>query len=675
MILAAIVTHPIPIFFIVMLIILLGPLLLNRLRIPHIIGMIVAGVVIGPFGCDVLHNDESFRIFGQVGLLYLMFLAGLEIDMYHLRLNLRRGLFFGLLTLAVPLAAGILTAMYVQKLDLAASLLLGAMYAAHTLIAYPVAARYGITRAPAVVIAVVGTIIAVIGSLMVIALAVSIGHDGSADLSDILLLLLRMALWAGVLFFLYPKVTRWFFRNFSDRVNQYVFIMAMVFLAAWTASLIGLEGILGAFLAGLVLNRYVPAASPLMTSIEFVGNALFIPYFLISVGMMINLRVVGNVDTLIAAGIMLTVGIAAKWLPAYITQKVNGLDPFGRKTLFGLTVAHTAVALAVVTLGNEMGLLSETILNATILVILITCSMAPIITANAAPKLKIAMMSDDESMTQQTRVNNTLIAVSNPLTAPQLVELGVLMRNTRSHRFYAIHVRNDNSPSAKAMSANALALAKSSAAAADIAINEIERYDLNTVTGVLNALAERDITEVIVGMHRRSAVIDSFYGTKIEQLLQSTNRMVLISRIYMPLNTIARICVAVPRSAQYESGFARWVRCLARLTRQLGCRIIFCCHPEQQPLIREIIVDGSYGIRTEFRTVESLDSLIMLTARVHEEDLLVVISAREHSVSHTDEVTELPGMLQRNYARNNLLVIYPEQFGEDPTHLTSIFHH
>ena len=243
MILSAIVTHPIPIFFIVMLIILLGPLLLNRLRIPHIIGMIVAGVVIGPFGCDVLHNDESFRIFGQVGLLYLMFLAGLEIDMYHLRLNLRRGLFFGLLTLVVPLAAGILTAIYVQKLDITASLLLGAMYAAHTLIAYPVAARYGITRAPAVIIAVVGTIIAVVGSLMVIALAVSIGHDGVINLSDVLFLLLRMALWAAALIFIYPKITRWFFRNFSDRVNQYVFIMAMVFLAAWTASLIGLEGI------------------------------------------------------------------------------------------------------------------------------------------------------------------------------------------------------------------------------------------------------------------------------------------------------------------------------------------------------------------------------------------------------------------------------------------------
>ena len=662
----ALVTQPVPIFFIVLCIILLAPILLNRLKIPHIIGMIVAGVVIGPYGFNILSADSSFQIFGQVGLLYLMFLAGLEIDMYHLKLNLRRGFVFGLLTLFIPLVVGVATSMLILRLGFTTSLLLGAMYAAHTLISYPVAARFGITKTPAVLIAIVGTIIAVVGSLLVIATAVNIEREGEFSLLAILWLIIKMGIWVVAIVYAYPRLTRWFFKGHSDRVTQFVFVLAMVFLASWTAQLIGLEAVLGAFMAGLVLNRYVPVASPLMTSIEFVGNALFIPYFLIGVGMMINLRVALNPETLAVAAIMLAVALSVKWLPAYIAQKANRLDGSSRRVIFGLTAAHTAVALAVVTLGYQWGMLSSVMLNATILVILITCGLAPIITSTGAAKLKISTI-DQDKMIRHTRRNNSLIAVSNPLTVGQLVDLGVLMRNDRgSHNFNAIHVRNENTPSAKALSRNSLDIAKRTAAAADIKINEIERYDLNTATGILNAISERDITEVILGMHRRTAVIDSFLGSKVEQLLKSTNRMLIINRCYIPLNTVTRIVVQVPRDAQYETGFSRWVRAIARLTRQLGCRVIFCCHEDVQPLIRGVLYQENYGIRCEFRTVTSHDEMILLSGRILDDDLFIVISARPQSVSYTDEVTEMPSLLQRNFSRNNLLIIYPEQFGEQP---------
>ncbi len=665
MIAAALVTQPVPIFFIVLVIILLAPLLLNRLKIPHIIGMIVAGVAVGPYGFDILSNDSSFAIFGQVGLLYLMFLAGLEIDMFHLRLNLRRGLLFGLLTLLVPLGLGVAFSMLAMRLGLVTSLMLGAMYAAHTLISYPVAARFGITKAPAVLIAIVGTIMAVAGSLLVIATAVSIHTEGSFNAMAIVWLIIRMGLWTAAVVFLYPRVTRMFFKTYSDRVTQYVFVLAMVFLAAWTAQLIGVEAVLGAFLAGLVLNRYVPHGSPLMTSIEFVGNALFIPYFLIGVGMMINLRVVLDPDTLAAAGMMLAVALASKWIPAFVVQKANGLGSCSRNVMFGLTAAHTAVALAVVSLGYRMGILSEVMLNATIVVILVTCAAAPIITAAGAARLKISMLDKDD-MIRHTRTNNSLIAVDNPLTAASLVDLGLLMRNDRGrHSFYAIHVRNENSTRAKAVSAAALDAALTTAAAANVSMEQVERYDLNTVTGILNAISERDITEVILGMHRRTTVIDTFFGSKVEQLLRSTNRMLIISRCYIPLNTVTRIIVAVPRDAQYETGFSRWVRAVARLTRQIGCRVIFCCHSDVQPLIQGVLYQENYGIRCEFRTIDSLDSMILLAGRILDDDLFVVISARPHSVSHTDEVTEMPSLLQRNFSRNNILVIFPEQFGEE----------
>ena len=667
------VTQPVQIFFIVLVIILFTPLLLNRLKIPHIIGMIVAGVVIGPYGFNVLDNDSSFAIFGQVGLLYLMFLAGLEIDMYHLRLNMRRGLLFGVLTLVIPLALGVLTSVWLLDLDWLTSLLLGAMYASHTLISYPVVARFGVTKAPAVLIAIVGTIIAVIGALLVLAAAVNVRREGAFDLLAMLALIARLVAWCVALLYLYPRVTRRFFKSHNDKVTQYVFVLAMVFFAAWTAQLIGLEPVLGAFFAGLLLNRYVPPASSLMGSIEFVGNALFIPYVLISVGMMINVRVIANVDTLTVAAIMLVVAIVSKWLPAFIACRVNRLDSSSEGVMFGLTAAHTAVALAVVTLGFNLGMLDTRILNSTVLVILVTCALAPIITAANASKLKVRMLAaeEEDGVIRQTRVNNTLITVANPATAAPLVDLAVLMRNDRGrHSMFALHVRDDNTKSARNLTHASLEAARKAGAAADVQIETLERYDLNTVTGVLNVIEERDITEVILGMHRRAGVIDSFFGNKVEKLLRSTNKMVLISRCFIPLNTVTRIVVWVPFRAQFETGFSRWVRGLARLTRQLGCRIIFSCCADAQPLIRGVIYRENYGIRCEFDTLESDDDYVLLANKILDDDLFVIIGARPNSVSYTSSMAEMPTFLQRYFAHNNLLIVYPEQFGEGPA-LTS----
>lgn len=669
----ALVTQPVQIFFIVLAIILFAPILLNQLKIPHIIGMIVAGIIVGPYGFNILDNDSSFAIFGQVGLLYLMFLAGLEIDMFHLKLNLRRGMLFGVLTLLIPLAMGILTSVYLLNLDWTTSMLLGAMYASHTLLSYPVAARFGITKAPAVLIAIVGTIIAVIGALLVLAATVSIRLEGYFKVSAVALLMLKLAIWVAALIYLYPRLTRMFFKKYNDKVTQYVFVLVLVFFAACTAQLIGLEGVLGAFFAGLLLNRYIPIGSALMASIEFVGNALFIPYFLISVGMMINLRVFGDISTVAIASVMLTVALISKLLPAYLAQKIYRFDKYSRNVMFGLTAAHTAVALAVVSVGYRLEMFDERILNSTIVVILFTCALAPIITSAAAAKLKVKMVEEDgnEDATRRIRLNNTLIAAASPDTTGPLVDMAVLMRNTRgTHNFYALHVRNDNNKSSKIISRDSLEIAKKTAAAADIAVETLDRYDLNTVTGVLNVIEERDITEIILGLHRRQTVIDSFFGNKVEQLLRSTNKMLIIVRTFIPVNTFTRVLVWVPAGAHYETGFSRWVRAVSRLTKQIGCRIVFCSHADTQPLIRGVIYSENYAIRCEFKTIGGWDDFVLMSNQVNDDDLFVVIGARAQSVSYHSEMTELPGFLQRYFAHNNLMMIYPEQFGEAPV-LTS----
>lgn len=410
---APLITQPVPIFLTVMAIILLTPLLLGRLKIPQVIGLILAGVAVGPHGFNLLARDMSFEVFGQVGILYLMFLAGLEIDMYHLKKNLRKGLCFGFLTFLIPLLLGAAVAAVWLGLRPLTALLLASMFSAHTLIAYPIVSRFGLTKAPSVVIAIAGTIVTVLGSLIV--LAGVLGMERYGTISSLLPLLGCLALFCIGLIYSYPRITRWFFKRYNDGIAQFVYVLTMVFLAAAIAVWIGLEGVFGAFFAGLVLNRYIPQRSPLMSRLEFTGNAIFIPYFLIGVGMMINVRVLtAGVETVYIAAVMSAVAMATKWLAAFATQKLFKMEAVDRSMMYQLSNAHTAVALAVVTIGYEMNLFNVEILNATVVMILVTCSVSSLGTERAATRMKLRMleqMTADTQEPEQNSVSRTLITI------------------------------------------------------------------------------------------------------------------------------------------------------------------------------------------------------------------------------------------------------------------------
>lgn len=665
------ITAPVPIFLTVMAIILLTPLVMSRLRIPHVIGLIIAGVVVGPHGFNLLARDMSFEVFGQVGILYLMFLAGIEIDMYHLRKNMRKGLSFGLLTFIIPLLLGALTAMAALNMHLIEAMLLGSMFAAHTLIAYPIVTRFGVTKAPAVVIVIAGTIVAVLGSLIVLAGVLGVYRDGSV--SSLIPVLCYLVLYCAGLIYIYPRLTRYFFKRYNDGISQFIYVMVMVFGAAALASFIGIEGVFGAFLAGLVLNRFIPARSTLMGRLEFVGNAIFIPYFLIGVGMLIDLHVVmDGWGTLYTAAVMSAVAMLSKWLAARITQKVYGLTSIDRSIMYQLSNAHTAVALAVVMIGYDMHLFDVTVLNGTVVMILVTCTVSSFGTEHAASRLKVQLLeqADEENAKDDSTTHpRTLIAISNPLIAPGIVDLALSMRFPDSSvpgDFYALHVRNDNSASSKAISRNSLDVAERASAAVETQLTTIERFDLNFITGVLNTMEERDITELVLGLHRRTRIIDSFLGDKIEQLLRSTNRMIVLSRCFIPLATVTRLLVAVPKKAQFETGFRRWVQAVGNLCRQIGCRVEFWCDEATEPLIRTVIRQSKLGIRMSFMPVASYDDFVLRTTDINDDDLLVVVSARRSSVSFDSDMDAVPEYLQKYLAANNLIIIYPGQFGTEP---------
>lgn len=673
------VTDPVLIFFIVLAIILLAPILLNRLKIPQIIGMIVAGIVIGPYGIGLLARDASFEIFGQVGILYLMFLAGIEIDMFHLKKNLRRGMGFGLYTFVIPMVVGTLTSVWLLGMSWLTAILLASMYASHTLIAYPVVSRLGLTKSPVVIITIAGTIVTVLGALIVLAAVVGIHRDGYLSWGQMAALLGRLTAYCLAVVYAYPRITRWFFKKYSDNVTQFIYVLAMVFLASYTAKIIGLESVLGAFLAGLVLNRYIPNMSGLMNRIEFVGNAIFIPYFLIGVGMLINIGVVAtSMTTVKVAVVMSVVATLCKWLAAWATQLTYRMTLVDRRLMFGLSNAQAAATLAAVMIGFNIGIFDESVLNGTIVMILVTCTISSVVTQRAATSMKLRQMLDttpSAADSSQRIVQRTAISVANPLTAASLVDFAVLMRSPQSARksagqsraddMFALHVRTDNSPGSRAIGRNSLDVAVAAGAAVDMRITPIERYDLNVATGMVNTIEERDINELIIGMHRKATVVDSFFGSKIEQLLRSTNKMVVITRCFIPVSTVTRIVVYVPQKAEFETGFLRWVTSLGNLTRQIGCRIIFCCHPSTRPYIRGALNTRRIEIRAEYRDMEDWDDFLLLANRILDDDLFVVVNARRTSVSFSSAMDELPAFLQKYFSRNNLVVLYPEQFGDE----------
>ena len=668
------VSSPGLIFLIVLAIILLVPMLLNRIKIPHVIGMIIAGMVVGPYGFNVLARDMSFEVFGQVGLLYLMFLAGVEIDMYHLKRNLKRGIVFGLFTFFVPLLLGAVSAAIFLKFNAITAVLMASMFAAHTLLAYPIVSRFGLTTNRAVVIAVAGTIFTVLGSLMVLAGTVSVARYGELGIGELARLLGGLVAYCLGVVYVYPRVTRWYFKHYNDTIAQFVYILAMVFLSAETAAWIGLEGVFGAFFAGIVLNRFIPARSALMGRIEFVGNALFIPYFLIGVGMLINVRaLVAGWDSLYMAAVMSATAMAGKWLAAFLTQRVFKMLPVERSMMYQLSNAHTAVALAVVTIGLKIGIFPEPVLDGTVVMILVTCTVSSLGTARAAQRLKELTMSDtaivdDEENRKKLAAVNTLIPVVNPLSATELVSLALMMHDVRPgghNHFFALHVRNDNSASSRAVGQNSLDIAEQAAASVDVPLKTIERYDLNFVTGVLNTMEERDINEVVIGLHRRTAVIDSFFGEKLTQLLKATYRMLVISRCYIPVNTMRRLVVVVPDKAQYETGFVRWVKCIGNLGRQLGCKAVFFTSAGTRPYIEAVIKKWGYAFRREYREMEQWDDIVLLANKIIDDDLFVVVTARTASMSYDRGMASLPEFLRKYFADNNLIVIYPEQFGPE----------
>ena len=649
------ITDPTLIFFVVLLMILLSPIIMGRLRIPHIIGMVLAGVIVGKYGLNILERDASFELFGRVGLYYIMFLAGLEMDMEGLKKNRTRVIVFGLLTFLVPFAMTYFMGVSLLSYTPLAALLLSAIMASNTLIAYPIVGRYGLTRHTSSTLSVGSSMMALFMALIVMASIVN-SFQGGGGIGFWVLFVVKFFVYSIGLILVIPRLTRWFLRRYSDAVMQFIFILAVVFLSAALSDAIGLEGIFGAFLSGLILNRFIPRVSPLMNRIEFTGNALFIPYFLIGVGMLINVRLLfQGTHILWVVFCLVLFGTLGKAVAAYLAAGVFRMPRLAGHMMFGLTSAHAAGAIAMVMVGRRLEispgvyLFGDEVLNGIVIMILFTCVISTVVTEWAAQRLRLKEKKEPE-LVKTVNDEKILIPVKYPEYADNLVSMATMMRNPKLKReLVALNVVYDdvNMRHNQAEGQRLLEHLQHLASASDVPMTTQVRIAANIANGIKHAFKEFQASEILMGLHFHHNISKGFWGEFTRSLYNGLSRQIIITRIMQPLNTVRRIQVIVPSRAEFEPGFYRWLERLARMTENLECRIIFHGRKDTLQLINEYIHNNFASVRAEYVPMKHWNELPDLATKVSKDHLFVIVTARKGTISYKSAMERLPDEVNR----------------------------
>jgi Kef-type K+ transport system membrane component KefB/mannitol/fructose-specific phosphotransferase system IIA component (Ntr-type)/nucleotide-binding universal stress UspA family protein len=664
-------TDPVLIVALAMTIFLVVPLLFERMRIPGIIGLIVVGAAIGPNGLGLLARDETIVLLGTVGLLYLMFMVGLELDLHEFNRYRNRSIGFGTLSFAIPAAVGV-TMGLVLGYSLLSALLLGSAFASHTLLAYPIASRLGIVRNEAVTATLGGTILTEILALLLLA-GVANAAGGSLGAGFLFRLLLPFAVYVGVVLWGVPRLGRWFFRNAGNEAGtEFVFVMATLFTIAYLAHAAGVEPIVGALLAGLALNRLIPEQGLLMRRIHFAGNALFIPFFLLSVGMLVNVRAL---DTPRAWGIALALSlgvILSKWLAAKVAEKAFGYTSEEGWTVFGLSVPHAAGTLAIVLVGYEVGLLDQTEVNGVVLVILVSCLLGP--WAVERYGRQVALREERRPYNPSEAPRRVLIPLANPATAETLLDLAFIVRGTGNpepvHPLMVVPDYGEQTEAEVAEAERTLAHAVLYAASAEVPVVPLTRVDRNVASGIARGIAETRSSTVVVGWDGRRSAAREIFGTVLDRVLEETRQMVLVARLGHPLGTTTRVVLVLPPAVEHHPGFLEGIRTVKTITAGVGAPLVALpIQGEPQHLQEVYAAAGGPSVPASWEVLRGWGALRPeLEGRLRREDLVVVVSARRGTLPWHPRLERLPSWLAELVPQSFILLYPPEvEPGSDRT--------
>lgn len=657
---------PVLIFSLVLFIILLAPIAMQRIRMPGIIGLIVSGIIVGPKGLNILGDSLFIDVFSTIGLLYIMFIAGLELNLTEFKANRNKSLLFGLFTFTIPLAIGFPVLHYLLGFDFYASLLTASMFATHTLVTYPIVSKLGVSKNSAVAITVGGTILT--DTAVLVMLAVILGaHEGGLTQEFWIRLTVSILLYSAFMFLVIPRIAKWFFEKLeSEKHSHFIFVLSVVFFAAFLAEIASLEAIIGAFVAGLALNKLIPNSSALMNRIEYIGNSLFIPFFLVYVGMIVDMRVIlSGWMALIIAATLTVVAIFGKWAAAMFTRLVFKYSKDQGNLIFGLSSAHAAATLAVILVGYNANIVDDNILNATVIIILVTCVVASFITEKAAKNLAESSAEEEESDESNSSLSmeQILIPVDNPVNIDKVLGFSVLIKDQKSENPLTLLNVIPNSDEAEKTIARAkqeLERFLSETTGADTHANIMVTIDQNAASGISRTSKELAADVIILGWPQKSGFLGKLEGNKMESILENTVKTLFICDFPTPLLNHRSLFLIVPPNAEYEEGFSVWLNKLFKLTLELSIPINLNCTENTHNAILRYTKSNKITVNLNFKHFNDWEDFLIVSRELSDSDLIVMVSARKGYISYNSHLDKLPEKLEKHFPDVNKVIIYPQ---------------
>lgn len=668
--------EPVIVIALAMVVFFAAPIVFRRLRLPVTVALILAGAALGPNGSGLLARDDTIVLLGTVGLLYLMFIAAIEIDLHDFLRNRNRSLVFGVLGFAAPLVLGTFVGRYFGY-GVAAAILLGAMLSSHTLLAYPTASRMGIAKNQAVMVAVGATIITDLLALLMLA-GISASAEGNFTVAFWGRFVVSVSIFLAVVFKALPAFASWFLSHSeSDGVAEYTFVLASLFVSAALAQLAGLEPIIGAFLAGLALNQFLPESQPLANRLTFVADAIFTPFFLLSVGMLVDVGALaaGAKTVLVLVGMIVTV-LPAKFIAAWVTRRVFGYSREETWVMFGLSVPQAAATLAIALIGYRLKLFDTALLNATIIVILTTSTLGPWLVERYGRK--VALNEQRRPFRPITSPQRILIPVSDTQSSETLVDFSLLLRTPGSKEpLLPIAVVSGLRAKIAARVAAAekmLGHAVMYATGAGVSAIPLTRVARAFAAGVLRGITESRATTIVTGWNgtrsRRSAVLNE----ELDELIAQTRQLVLVTRLAGTVNTVNRVIMIIPRAANRSAGFNDAVRVVKLVTSRLSGRlhvyVVGTSTDEYHADLKRTRPHVPIDVR-QFPDWNALTQELEATTRTT--DLVMMVGERRGMVAWEREIDQMPARISQ--FAEKLCVMYPctlEPAEADGDHLLTL---
>lgn len=655
------ITEPVAVFGLTLLVIFIIPLVFSKLKLPGIIGLIISGMILGPSGLGFLNSSGSIELLGNVGLIYLMFLAGLELDAHRFINNRNKNIAFGLLTFAIPFAFGYFIVRYILNFNTIPALLIASMFSTQTLIAFPIVSRLRLTKILPVEMSIGGTIIT--DTLVLLIFVVITTIAGKPDNHYTLLLLIpKMLLFLLFVLLILPRITKWFLKNLStDQMAQYVFVLSTVFTTSALARLMGIEPIIGSFLSGIILNRQIPYSSMLLNRLEFIGNALFIPIFLFFVGMLIDLKAfISGYESLKFSVILIGVALATKWLAAFIAQQIYKLTSIERQILFGLSSAHAAATIAIILVGYQIGLVDINVLNATIVVIFLSCMTSALVTERAAKRFAIA---NPTSKFKPADTDKILIPLANPSNIERLIELAEnISEKAKKNPITLLSVLKDEDEMSKVhiLAGKAEEISQNYNTQTEWAI----RVDVNISSGIVRAAKELLISKIIMGWSGKYLSSNRWvFGSILEGVLAETKQPVYICSLKKPISQMTSIYILVPRNAEFDPDYKNCMHSLERLVRIARQKVVFLTDRVHAENVMAELPQSFTKFKPETVRYKRWEEAFELVSHVNGDALIVIISARKGTLGYSAEVQDTLQYTGRLVPDKNVIIIYPAIHG------------